>query len=136
MKLLSKLLAGLAIITFTNTSFAQSWVEVAESATSKFYILSGSVGTGKTDAGDNIFFARGRTVRLDINRTEFAGWYVKISECLRQSGKFVVVNMNGEFQFDTDFKIGDNRISSSLAQIICQVGMEQLIPSNPKQPRV
>lgn len=122
---------ALAILTFS--AQAQGWVKVSESNATIFYIQEGSLRITENDSGVRVVAAVGKTEVKETRKLEGVQWYVPIAHCRDRKGKLVVTDTVGKFKSETDFVFGLGNVASSIAEIMCDIGLK--LPSTPSAPK-
>ena len=51
----------------------------------------------------------------------YGKWYVSTSDCDAGLGKLVILNVNGDYNFESDFVANGNNIASAVADLICNI---------------
>ena len=95
------------------------WVNVASSDTAEYDIQAGSLEELNTKGGIPIATVIGRTTRKSTKRIELSKWYVSFKDCDRTLGKIVTLDVDGKYQFESDFVFGGGNIASALSEMIC-----------------
>ena len=100
---------------------AEEWVEVASTPDTAWAIKPGSFSQGVTDGKRPMAYVIGRFSDKSRNRVDINRWYVLLSDCNREMGELVTLDLKGAFLFSNDFAFGAGNIASKIAETICQV---------------
>lgn len=128
-----KYIPTLALSILTFSAQAQGWVKVSESNATIFYIQEGSLRITENDGGVRVVVAIGKTEVKETRKLEGVQWYVPISHCRDRKGKLVVTDTVGKFKSETDFVFGLGNVASSIAEIMCDIGLK--LPATPSAPK-
>jgi hypothetical protein len=65
------------------------------------------------------------TVRMTASRQiiMLRKWYVSANDCAKEQGRIVVVNIFGEYMYESDFVFGGGNINSFIAELICDIAI-------------
>lgn len=131
---IKKFLAALIFVFCSLPVFAQEWVEVAKTDQSIFFLRAASVVATENDGGARVIAAVGKAYSINSNRVEVYIWYVSITACVAERGKFFVLDSNGRPQSDHDFVFKDGRVAGTIAEILCRSGQQHFNrPSDPRK---
>lgn len=121
---ISKIFAGAVIALASCAATAnEQWILVTESTSgTQFFIQAGSLAVGQNDGGVRVVYATGRTMTADKKITA-AMWYVPVTHCINQRGKFAVTDTTGKFVSDHDFVFGLGSIAARIAETMCTVAL-------------
>ena len=72
-------------------------------------------------SGIDIALVLGQVQKQKNNKVTYSKWYVTTSDCERGLGKLVILNVNGDYDFESDFVTEGNNIASGIADFICSV---------------
>jgi hypothetical protein len=97
----------------------QDWIPVAETEKSTWHVKPGSLEIAKTKGQVDIVAVVGRFANKSTSKIDLHKWYVAVSDCQRQMGKVVTLNIDGTFAFENDFVFGSGSVASGLAEAIC-----------------
>lgn len=107
-------------LAYAGQASAQEWVRIANSNGGDIYSAkSGSFELTRNKAGRQIAVVVGSTYWSAKKQYTYAKWYVTADDCDAGMGKLVVLQVNGEFDWDTDFVKGGQSISAGVADTIC-----------------
>jgi hypothetical protein len=110
---------------FTSCSFAiaqsDNWVEIASSEKEEYYGLKGSGIITKNKSGEAIVIITTKANSKINKSVTLEKLYVRISHCLKKQGKGVVLNMDGEYQYEYDFVFGAGSVGSEKAEVACSI---------------
>lgn len=116
---MKKLFAALLAAAVISVTAAEEWIRIANNDEYVYEIKRASVEASQTDKGTKVYMAIGRVIAVDTKKISGAIWYVSIDHCRLQRGKFVVLDVSGEYKSDHDFIFGLGTIASTLAETIC-----------------
>lgn len=125
MKNIIKYLLFLTITIVSLSASAQTWIEVASTNASKFHIMAGSVKITKNDNNQLVVAAFGM-VTEDRRPPDRVQWYVPLSNCVAQSGQLVITELNGVYRQNHAFNFNDNKVSSTIALVLCWMAEDML----------
>jgi hypothetical protein len=117
MRKLCGLLLGLCLATAAGAQ--DNWVQVAGNDNHDYFVLKSSLEVRLNKAKEEIVVVTGKDNDKRNSRIDLEKWYVRTKDCLRQQGKVVALNMDGEFLYDYDFVFGAGSVGSTKAQAIC-----------------
>jgi hypothetical protein len=115
------LLASVVLSFPESVGAAEDWIILAETDRYRWEGRAGSLEFNENKAGEQISTATGRMTNRKTNQITFKRWYVRTSDCRKGSGKFVTLDLEGNFQFDTDFILKGGSVASSIADLLCGV---------------
>ncbi len=99
---------------------AQEWIRISRSHDGDEYSAkAGSFELTRNKAGRQIAVVVGSTSSASKRTTTYNKWYVQTSDCEAGMGKLVVLNVSGEFEFETEFVKGGRSVSAGIADTIC-----------------
>lgn len=131
-----KYISALALTILTSSVHAQDWVKVSESNSTIFYIQEGSLRITENESGVRVIAVIGKTEIKETRKLDGVQWYVPISHCRDRKGKLVVTDTVGKYRSETDFVFGLGNVASSIAEIMCNVGLKSSsstpTPNNPR----
>jgi hypothetical protein len=103
--------------------FAQDagWVTVATSTDGHdVYRIKLHSGQRSTNgAGEYMTVVVGEDENKITHSTEIMKWYVTDKDCLNGYGNLVMLDMDGNYKFETAFASGSNTVGSGIAERIC-----------------
>lgn len=130
MNSLSKSLLALGLLLTLPPVLAQGaekddspWIFIATNSqkTDTYSAKKGSFEITKTKSGTEIALVLGQIEDKKNNITGYKKWYVSTSDCKNGMGKLVVLKVNGDYDFESDFVADGNNIASGIADFICSV---------------
>jgi len=99
---------------------AQSeWLNVSNSDDNAYDIKSGSLEETMTKAGVEVATVIGRVNNLKTKRIDLEKWYVSVTDCNRELGKLVTLDLDGQYKHENAFVFEGGNVSSRIAQMIC-----------------
>ena len=111
---------GALVALLTTCAMAQSdWIVIGETDDSKWEIKPGSLEVSKTKSQTNIAVVVGRVTDRKTNIISLYKWYVSLSDCKRELGQIVSLNIDGSYSFENSFVFGSGNVASSMAKNIC-----------------
>lgn len=120
MKSLIYVLAALCALPLSSIA-DEGWTVVSGNSDVEFSGKHGSFERVKNKSNDDVFVIVGREVNKKTRNIVVEKWYVRASDCRRQQGKIVTLNINGDFKYDNDFVFGAGNIASGMAEFICSI---------------
>lgn len=108
-------------ICISTVVYAQAdWINIASKKDGmKWAVQPGSLEFSQTKGGTSIAVVIGRVTDPKTSTVSLYKWYVSASDCTRQMGKVVSLDISGEYKFENDFVFGSGNIASSMAEVIC-----------------
>jgi|SRR6478672_8280973 len=103
-----------------------SWVPITKNAEGTIHYSGrkGSYEVVQTKGGDSIAVIIGQTDNKQTKGIKFSKWYVKTDDCAAGFGQLVILKINGDFDFDSDFVADGNSVASGVADFICDLYRE------------
>lgn len=97
------------------------WIYITANSenTDKYSVKKGTFEIAKTKSGTEIAVVLGQIQRKKNNQIDYNKWYVSTSDCEKGMGKLVILKVNGDYDFESDFVADGNNISSGIADFIC-----------------
>ena len=95
------------------------WLNIANSDESSWDFQPKSLDEVSTRAGVDVAVVVGRVVNNKTKKIDLRKWYVSVSDCGRQMGSVVALDVNGNYQYENDFVFGSGTIATALAEAIC-----------------
>ena len=96
----------------------ESWIYIASSAESIWYGQPGSFEEVNTKAGVPIAAILGKIQNTKTSHIDLYKWYVSLSDCERNLGKLVTLDIDGNYRFDNDYVKGSGNVASQIAEFI------------------
>lgn len=130
MNKISKTLLTLGLLLTLQPLFAQEtakedsqWIYIAKNSenTDTYSAKKGSFEITSTKSGTEIALILGQIENHKNNKFKYNKWYVATSDCERGMGKIVILKVNGDYDFESDFVADGNNIASGIADFICSV---------------
>lgn len=130
MNKISKTLLTLGLLLTLQPIFAQvtekedsQWIYLLKNSenTETYSAKKGSFEITSTKSGTEIALILGQIQNHKTNKFNYKKWYVAISDCERGMGKIVVLKVNGDYDFESDFVADGNNIASGIADAICSI---------------
>jgi len=103
---------------------AQSeWIPITQDSDGvQFYSgKRGSYELTTTKAGIQVALFLGQVEDKKKKSVSYSKWYVSTADCDAGLGKLVVLKLNGDFDFESDFVAKGSNIASGIADAICSV---------------
>ncbi|MES2818967.1 MAG: hypothetical protein V4812_08305 [Pseudomonadota bacterium] len=98
----------------------EEWIDIAKSDEGlKWQVQSSSLEFTETEDGTAINLVNGKIINKKKNEVELYKWYVSKKDCKRKSGLVVSTDLDGKFQFENEFVIGDESIAAAMAEVVC-----------------
>lgn len=117
----SSILVMTLALSSTSAMANNDWFELDKTERCTFEGQSGSLEFATTRGGERIAVVNVRTSCKDRpNQLELARRYVTLSDCERQRGKLVALDMSGNFKFENDFVFGGGTVATTIASVICE----------------
>lgn len=112
----------------TNEAPDSQWVLVAQNSDSTdiFSVKKGSFEFTKTKGGTTIAVVLGQLEDKKKKSVSYYKWYVTTDDCANGIGKLVMLKINGDFDFETDYVSGGKSIGSSIADTICGIYLDAI----------
>jgi len=95
------------------------WLNIANSDESSWDFQPRSLDEVTTRAGIDVAVVVGRVINNKTKKIDLRKWYVSLSDCDRQMGNVVALDINGNYQYENDFVFGSGTIATALAEAIC-----------------
>lgn len=108
------------------TAFCQDWINFASNDDFRFDGRAGTREFAKTKAGTPILIAQGRVFKIKDKSYTYKKWYVSVADCKAGYGKIVVLNLNGDYDADSDFVENGGSVGSAIAGMLCYPVKEQI----------
>lgn len=113
-----------AVVLSCATTLAHSqseWINIAVSSEDnlRWDVRPGSLEFSMTKGGTAIAVVIGRITDTRTSRIDLYKWYVSGTDCKKQMGKVVSLNVEGTYQFENDFVFGSGNVASAMAEAIC-----------------
>ena len=111
----------ICIISTAAIAASDGWYFVARSKDSndEYSVKLGSGARDSNKQGDSMTVVVGKISHKKENNIDIYKWYVTDSDCSQEYGNLVVLDIDGNFKFETPFAKGSNTIGSAIAEAIC-----------------
>lgn len=110
----------------------ENWVEVSRTEHGVYAIKKGSLEFTATKGGESVILVLGRAFDLKTSEVSFEKWYVTGTDCGKEMGPVVTLDMSGNYKFENDFVFSGGSVASSIAEVICLVGLDVANKQNSK----
>lgn len=99
------------------------WIYITKNSenTDTYSAKKGSFEITSNKSGTEIALVLGQVQQKKNNQFNYNKWYVTTSDCEMGMGKIVILKVNGDYYFETDFVAEGNNIASAIADFICSV---------------
>lgn len=115
----SRLLAAAALTAASLVQGQTNWIRVAETDDSAWEVKPGSYEAGQTKGKQDIAVVIGRINNSKTKQVTVGKWYVTLSDCSREMGTIVTLDLDGKFRFENDFVFGAGSVATAIAESIC-----------------
>ncbi|MEL0169194.1 MAG: hypothetical protein VW877_13815 [Pseudomonadaceae bacterium] len=128
------LLAAVLTCVSTSANAQSEWINFAASVEgeTQWAVQPGSLEFSQTQGGTVIAVVIGRITDTKTSRIDLYKWYVSVSDCNKQMGKVVTLNIDGSYQFENDFVFGSGSIATAMAELICGAADYRIKEANEK----
>ncbi|MGC3985573.1 MAG: hypothetical protein QM777_13110 [Pseudorhodoferax sp.] len=109
------------------------WTTVSETEMTLDHLQNGSLSFARTRGGDIVNYVVGRRQLKKTGKVEYQIWYVKATDCAKNSGYLTTLDQKGQYQYDNDFLQGGGTVASSIAEVICGAALEEAHENAKKQ---
>jgi hypothetical protein len=105
----------------SSTAKGSEWIPIAQNSDDSGFFSGkrGSFEMTTTKAGESVAMLLGQFENKKNKSVSYSKWYVSAADCDAGLGKFVVLKINGDFDFERDFVAKGNNIASVVADFIC-----------------
>lgn len=128
------LLAAVLTCVSTFANAQSEWINIAASSEGNMQwdVQPGSLEFSQTKGGTTIAVVIGRVTYKKTSRIDLYKWYVSATDCKKQMGKVVSLNIDGTYQFENDFVFGSGSIATAMAEAICGAADYRIKETNEK----
>lgn len=105
----------------TATAPNAEWILITQNSDDTIFYSGkrGSFELTTTKSGSAVAVILGQIEHRKENSLSYGKWYVSTADCDAGLGKLVVLRVNGDFDFESDFVAKGNNIASGIADVIC-----------------
>jgi len=100
---------------------AGEWISLSSTDAYTWEGRAGSLERTVTRGGKQVATASGRVINKKTSQISFEKWYVTEADCRAGYGKLITLNMDGDFQYESEFVETGGTVASSLASMLCSI---------------
>lgn len=107
----------------SQTKPQSEWIWIGENSdgTKSYSGKKGSYELSSTKAGTPIALILGQIEDKKTKTVSYGKWYVATADCESGLGKLVVLKVNGDYDFETDYVGKGNNVASGIGDAICGI---------------
>jgi hypothetical protein len=102
------------------------WIRVASTDDMLWEVKPGSFELRQTKGNVDIAVVVGRVKERKNTRITVEKWYVSLSDCGREMGKLVTLDVDGKFRYENDFVFGAGSVAAGIAEAISGAHAERV----------
>ena len=120
-----RIITCIAMLLMASTGYAQDdgwfYVLTSKDDNNTYSIKLGSSERSQNKNGEPMTVVVGKSTDKKLGTIEIRKWYVTDADCAQEYGNFVVLNVDGTYNFETSFAKGSKNIASGIAENICAI---------------
>lgn len=102
-----------------NNKSEEKWHQIAISDKAEISVKIDSFILAVTKSGQHAIMVTGRNVDQTSKKVQLVNWAVTKSDCAKQQGKLITINIDGKNVYDNIFVFGSGSIASIVSEVIC-----------------